>query len=71
VIRREHRAEAAGARQARDAKRAGGSPAGPFEDVDRYRCAGTGGGGEAQALQACSGLSGEVSVMPAGVPLST
>jgi hypothetical protein len=28
-------------------------------------------GGEAQALQACSGLPGEVSVMPAGVPLST
>ena len=28
-------------------------------------------GREAQALLACSGLPGEVSVMPAGVPLST
>jgi hypothetical protein len=45
--------------------------AGPFWDTGRYRSGIDGKSRQAQALQACSGLPGDVSVMPAGVPLST
>ncbi len=43
--------------------------AGPFENIADTVLGVATEGGEAQALQACSGLPGEVNVMPAGVPV--
>lgn len=43
--------------------------AGPFEDIADTALRVPTEEGEAQALQACSGLPGEVRVMPAGVPV--